>query len=757
MRVTALIIVLTALVFSQTKEDLGVVVQTADLGSANIARMSGDDVHFVGLFDSAVGGLNLQLFDVDIASGSSRIADTGFGGRGNVYGRAVSSQNHKLYFASLDPCYFYSYDATTGIIAQVVGFPAGQCGSVSSDKGIQVAVEGASGHLFFGTCVRGTVFQYDTNTSILTDYGLISAPVGNPTCTDCYRYVDTIQADATYVYVGMRDASTNDWWLTILTISDGTQTDCWKLTPETSGGVARRVSDQAIVYQHGSTWYLMPTDGTCPVTPISPAPTIYYSWVIQVGATGETHAMLFDPTYSATYFNVDVDLTAIDVSTATAGVTTFKYRNPAGSGDYITKTATVPMYDVGVGFATQQGATDNLLVMGGSYAPNVLRSIATNAKVDAGINGQSTHGIGWDGTYWYLSGYSASQHRYNPAAAWTVNGGTAATACSVGSPTNPCTATPSGFLKYGYWVAAGNDARVYTASRDERSGQDGGGISWYKASDYTSGTYRTGPPSLECFRPHHMIALALGASMAYSGQSVNNAGVSCSETVGKLFIFDTATHAITHTWTPHADAGSAGAIIELMNGHIMGVIHSHPTAADYTIYSIDPATGTMDWTVSGTGLAFDGGSVYDAGLSRGPDGFVYLYITHSLVRVNPADGAITTVYADSQGQIGSSVVTGPFGTALYLWGSTHLYRLRPWSPLAVSVKNNWPMATQIRVQYGDDEALGNTPVTAACAYGAACYVPITGHVIGTRKYRWQFLDAGNIVVAQSDIMDVVVN
>lgn len=753
----SVLLVCAVVCVAQTKEDLGVVVQSADLGGSNVTRMGGDDVHYFGLFDSATGGLNLQIFDVNITTGVSRVVDTGKAGRGSS--GVVSSHDHNLYFNAGDPCYFYRYVPATGVVTQLSdeSWSEVACGEHASDKVIQTRTEGASGKLFFGTAVRGTVFQYDTNTGTFTDYGVISAPAGNPTCTSpaCYRYVYTLEADANYVYAGMRDASTNDWWLTIITIADGTQTDCFKASPATDGGVKRKSSDNSLVYLHGTTWYTMPTDGTCPVSTIS-AQTVYPYYYI-VGAQGTNHAVL--TTYgmgdSDIYFDVDVDLTDINVDTSTAGVATIKYRTPAGSGEYSTATGTLTMRDAAIKLAKQAGSSDDLFVVGGSYKPNVLRSIATNETDTIGTTTQSTYGLAWDATSaaWYMAGYSSTFYRYTSANAWTVTPGNTITACSSGTPTNPCSANGSN-LKYPYYVFVGSDGLIYSVDYDERSGATGGGIKWYNPTTHAVGAYRAGPPSLECFTPHGAALLDSGATIAYSGNAKTDVGAGCAETEGKIFLFDVATKAITDTLTPIEDAADPGTLTALPNGHLMGVVNDYPTSADYTIYSIDPATDTVDWSITGEATV---GSGTTGAPAVGPDGYVYLYIGNNLTRLHPLTGATETAYADSTAHGGMSLVTGPFGSAMYLWGSTHLYRINLWRPAALRVKNSQSTATQIKLLYGRTTTLDATSQTVACAYNADCYVAIPGHVIGDMYYQWQFLTAGGAVTAASDITKVTIN
>ena len=824
--------------FCQVKEDLGVLIQSATFTEPTVARAgASSDVHQFGFYGFSTGGLNAQLFDVNMTTGASRVVDTT---REGTVGQAiVSTHNRKLYFTAGDPCHFYEFDSDSGVLTKISdpGWGANYCGSTILDKGVQFAAEGSAGHLFFGTSLRGTVFQYDTNTSALTDYGVMSPPstamtdmtmdgadnkkftsathsfvagdVGavvnvtsgagwtpgaytvasvsagaavlnsspsaagnvnlgtgelvNTLCTtpNCYRYVYTLQADASYVYAGMRDASTNSYWLTILKLSDRSQLDCWKDSPGTLGIVTRRTSDNAIVYYYGATekWYLMPSDGTCPVSFLTSTPTVYtYNYGrLSDAATGFTLLSKYgvQAGLAATSFGYDVDLSGMNADSGTSGVATLQYRTPAGSGAYLSRQGTLVMRDMPVKLVSQQGSSDNIMAVSGAYGPDVRMSISNNTILDSGSSGQSTYGLLWESSSdaWYLSGYSAMFYRYTPANAWDVGYGVGVVECAEASPTNPCS-TNSDLLKYPYYSFKGSDGLIYTISRDERSGNVGGGIRWYNLATHATASYRDGPPSLACFNPSGAATIGAGATVAYAGHGVDDIAYACAETVGKIFLFDIATKAITSTLTPIALSDNPGTLTVLPNDHLMGVVNDYPTAADYTIYSIDPATDTVDWSITGVATVGSGTTGVPA---VGPDGYVYLYIGNNLTRLHPATGALETAYADSTAHGGMNLVTGPFGSAMYLWGSTHLYRINLWRPASFSVKNSQSTATQIRLKYGRTTTLDATAQTQACAYNALCTVVIPGHVIGDMYYQWQFLTAADAIVGQSDVTKVTLN
>jgi len=149
-----------------------------------------------------------------------------------VYGKITSATNGNLYFTTNDPCYFYEYNLT-GTLGQISGstWVKRACGTNVEDKAGQHATQGPNGTVLIGTAIRGSLFSYDPVANAIREYGVIDPPADNPTCTSpyyCYRYVYTLQADASYAYLGMRDANTNYWSPVMVRLSDGQQTPCFQ-------------------------------------------------------------------------------------------------------------------------------------------------------------------------------------------------------------------------------------------------------------------------------------------------------------------------------------------------------------------------------------------------------------------------------------------------------------------------------------------------------------------------------------------------
>lgn len=734
--------------FAQTKDDLGVQIRGIGYESSTFFQAGGQK-HVLFAYASLTGAVNTQFFHVNMSTGTAYVVDTGRGGRGNMQGRQVSTGNNHLYFVTSDPCYVYDYDLIGGVtnIAHA-SWGAGACGTTgaipAANKAPTYCSEGAAGKIFCGTAVYGTAFEIDTSTNAITDFGQISTTSG-------VQYANVQWADANYFWVVNRDTTENAYWLTSVKISDGTQTDCFKDTPGTENYIYIRKSDNQPFYNYGTPGAnILTADGTCPASSED------------MPAAGDRIApfnrrgnVWFDTATAKADLSLDADLSQVYASPS--GVVAFSYRNPGGSGAWATKTGTLTTSDQNLKRVVQKASTDTLFVVGGQYTANADMSIASSAATNLGTIGvQSAYAAVWDGTYWYLSGYASTTYRYNPAVAWTLSADTTLPLCTEASPVNPCLAK-TGWGKYHYYNGMGSDGRLYVGAHYERQGGAGGEIGWYNPADNTTGSYRAGPPSIECWSPSDFVPMtSAGTTFAYSG-SADSGEFDCTETVGKIYIFDVATQMITNTLTPIVGSSDPGKLLPLASGHILGFVKNYPTAADYTIYSIDPATDTLDWSITGVGNLFNDIATADCRPVLGADGYAYFYIGNNLTRLHPLTGATETAYADSTAHGGMSLVSGPFGNAMYLWGSTHLYRINLWRPAALRVKNAQSTATQIRLLYGRTTTLDATSQTVACAYNADCYVPIPGHVIGDMYYRWQFLTAGGAVTAASDITKVTIN
>jgi len=196
--------------------------------------------------------------------------------------------------------------------------------------------------------------------------------------------------------------------------------------------------------------------------------------------------------------------------------------------------------------------------------------------------------------------------------------------------------------KYHYYPSSGRDGLFYVASAYDRQGGVGGEIGWYNPLTNERGSYRVGPPSIQCFRPHDFIPLTSPSQgqtekFAYSGGIQGGGADNCAETQGRLFIFDSASKSITADFPMLPGAKTAGKLIDNRDGTIIGVLREFPMAGKYTVYKMRIGTGEVLWKKDFTGSV---NPEYKA--VRGIDGFIYFPLKRSIVKLNPSDGVSIT-------------------------------------------------------------------------------------------------------------------
>ena len=744
------------LCLAQTVEDLGSPIQTVTQSKTILWQFAGKK-HASFWYDRTDLAVNQQVFDVNLTDGTTRVVDVGYAGRANQRDKLIGSDGN-LYFGTNSPCDFVQVNMTTGAVTRkaAAGWPLHGCGPTTADNASTngaTPAEGDASKLFFGVYPHANVFRYDVTTDTVTDFGPISAPGGNPTCIGCVRDIIAMKADADYAYVAITDYNAGDTWLTILKLSDSTQVDCFKglATPNTVA--FRRTSDGAPILDRFTGgvhyWYLLSGAAGCPVSTLSPDPTVdgYYN-------NSGNSCFYTDDVTCATIHGVNIDVTNIEANTATSGVATLAYRLTPGSGAWTSKTGTLTLYPATIGRLVQDVA-NNMFLATGAYGPIGTQTLSPLSSTFPGYIHQSTYSAAKTGNYWVVGGYDSRYHVWDATAAWTCGGGECE-ACFGGSPTNPCISSVT-TAEYNYFAGTGNDDRVYFGGRNNASSPAGASvIAWVRPSDLTHGEYATG---MTCYRPKSFIAAAGGSLMVLSGQGIGGSGACIGETEMKLFVFDVATQTIVQTWTPHSGATLGGTIAELANGNIVWISEQHPTATQYTAVSINPVTGTVAWTVTGTYTTsiFNAGSLEGRRLPIGPEGYPWFYVDGNLSIMSPVDGSVTAILATAVGSRSGQLTTAVDGAgqrAIYMMGLSTEKRIALWRPASFSVRNSQATATQIRLKYGRTTTLDATAVTQACAFNATCVVSIPGHVIGDGYYQWQLLTAADAVVGASDVTKV---
>ncbi len=603
-----------------TIENLGVQFQALNSGPGIMFFDANGDPHWFVVFSGKA-----QFIDVNLKTGEKRYFNTGKGGLGTST-KALSG--NKLFVFVGDACSVWEYNITTGNFTELK--QAGSSNGCGLSTVAQSSYTAPDGMVYVGTAHKSTVYEIDPATGVIRDFGVIDPPPGNPTCVGCpSRMVSNVVADANYLYLLMRDTSTNSWWLAILNRSDGSlSASCGKNNLIPTGGVAASTDGTQIWYTNNSGSYRIDnTNGQCPTTtgtPPSLKPWYYPSNVYSTD--GDAYAK------AVSVFGADIDASNIEVDTSNGGVSTLAYRYPAGSGNWTQVTQQVSMSDSQIKRIKAIDNT-NLYLVSGTYGPNSIFN--GNSSTVLGRTTQSTYAATLAGQYVYFSGYTANTYRYTPTLPWSITG--AGTACNTSSPSNPCLAF-QGMGKYHYYSKTATNGNLYIASDYKRGSRGGGDIGWINPNTGATGSY-----AITCDAPAGFALLSDGVNLAYSG-SGEAGSFGCTNTVGKVFIFNTNTNTLTTSFTAVPGSDNQGTIIDTNDGGIFGIIKNYPNTGSYTMYKVDANGNHASWSPKvSTGAIFGSTNGADQFLVKSRDGIIYTVgDNNEVIKINPADGSRTS-------------------------------------------------------------------------------------------------------------------
>lgn len=686
----------TANVSNLTIENLGIQFQALNSGPGVMFFDANGDPHWFVVYSNKV-----QFIDVNLKTGEKRYFNTGKSGLGS-YSKALSG--NKLFVFIGDTCSVWEYDITAGTIKELK--QAGSNNGCGNSTGTQSSYTAPDGMVYAGTAHRSTVYEIDPATGNIRDFGIVDPPAGNPTCSGCAsRQIANIVADTTYIYTLVRDTATNSYWLAILNRSDGSlSASCNKDDRIPSGKVATSVDGTQIWY---NSYRVDNTNGQCPTTPGTPPAlktwffpsNVYYS-------DGDAYAQ------AASVFGADIDASDVQVDSSTGGVATMLYRYPAGSGNWTQVTQQILMKDSQIKRILAKDDTSAYLISG-TYGPNSIFNGSSNTMLGR-IAGQSTYAAAAAGQYIYFSGYTATTYRYTPSQPWSITG--SGTTCSVSSPSNPCLAF-AGMGKYHYYLKVASNGNLYIASDYKRGSRGGGDIGWINPATGATNSY-----AITCDAPAGFALFSDGIHLAYSG-SGEDGSFGCTNTVGKVFIFNTSTNTLARSFTPVAGSDSQGTIIETNDGGILGIIGGYPSSGQYTMYKVDVNGNHASWSpMVVTGSIFGATNGADKFLIKSRDGMVYTTGgTNEIIKINPNDGSRTLVSTTSAYVTAMEFV----GDDLYMAvgsNESKLQRIRGLNPAAVTLSSTKAISSF------DFSAISVTGVVNESAHTIALVVPFGTNV-----------------------------
>jgi hypothetical protein len=603
-------------------EDLGIQFQQLGSGPGSMFFDANGDPHWFVVFSGRA-----QFIDVNLKTGEKRYFNTGKGGLG---GSPKALSGNKLFVFVGDACSVWEYDITLAKIKELK--QTGSNNGCGNSTGTQSAYTAPDGMVYAGTAHRSTVYEIDPSTGKIRDFGIIDPPAGNPTCNGCpSRQIANIAADTKYVYTLVRDTGTNSYWLAIINRTDGSlSASCNKDDKINSGRVVSSLDGTQIWY---NSYRVDNTGGKCPTVKGNPPKLKSWFFPSKVYSTdGDAYAQ------AASVFGVDIDASKIEVDSSSGGVATLSYRYPAGSGTWKQINQSILMLDSKIKRIVAKDNTSAYLISG-TYGPNSVFNGTSNTMLGR-VGGQSIYAATLAGKYVYFSGYTATTYRYDPSSPWSITG--TGTNCRVSSPSNPCLAF-AGMGKYHYYSKVAKNGNLYISSDYKRGNRGGGDIGWINPTTGATGSY-----GLTCDAPAGFALFSDGETIAYSG-SGESGSFGCTNTVGKVFIFNTNTNTLIRSFTPVAGSDSQGTIIDTNDGGILGIVGGYPNVGTYTMYKVDANGKHASWSpMVVTGKIFGSTNGADKFFIKARDGMIYTVGDNTeIIKINPNDGSRSTFLKSS--------------------------------------------------------------------------------------------------------------
>jgi hypothetical protein len=530
-----------------------------------------------------------QLLDINLDTDQARVTDV-IPGRG---GGGLLHSNGKLYIASGDPGYFMVYDVQSGQGRQI---------SKLADKNAHYVIEGDDGAIYIGEDVKGIVERYDPKDGTWENYGIMDDP-GPP----YYRYVYTLGADGRYIYAGMGQ---RPWYLVIYDRVLKKQRVYWKndhlLSLQILRGVGIGWYVDIVTSQGQHRAYKLNGDQAPQLLLVNPQ-------VVSPNAPRQTNTFHFAPKY-------EFDLGQATPNSGNGGQVTVRWRK-SGSSEWQQASAQVRIgpYDIKQLYKTPEG---NFFGFTPFYGPVFTYDPITRQQKILGYPQRSLYDALFAEGEWFFAGYPAAFMRFDPSRPWNLN---SSTKNFFDKNLNPRLVKIDAYAKYYHHLVQGADGYIYIGGHQERNAV-GGSLGWFHPKTGLSGNLRE--PFLEQ-DVNDLISIEDGAKIVFSGLAIK------SGAPGKLFIFDAHKKALLNSFAPISGSRSAGTLIEVREGIVLGVIPRKPKTI---IYQADMHRGVVLWEKEIDGTAFGGVRPSDHRLIKGPDGHVWLYIDNTICKLNPSDG-----------------------------------------------------------------------------------------------------------------------
>lgn len=362
-----------------------------------------------------------------------------------------------------------------------------------------------------------------------------------------------------------------------------------------------------------------------------------------------------------------------------------------------------------------------ILGSGGSYIGNFLYDPQTGQAKHMGRIGLSQGcGIAHEGKF-YLSGYPSSPlYEYDPDKPWTAHKLVKPWEKPITDQdpsANPCLKfymrhTGSGCHRM-LGAASGKNGYVYFGGNWYRDG-NGGGFAWYNPETKDGGgLYKP----LANYQVKYLSMAGDGRYVVLSTSAVRGALDNSEEPASaRLFVFDTTTKTLSHSFVPVENAKLTGPILEGPGNTVIGMTYNPQDRLgdekdkdgindkSAIIYKVDVITGKMIWKKLlpyPVGFRTNENAKGKDGFAfiKGPDGWIWTYTGGKMVyfdpekpwhntyrgkdlaiiRINPANGDVDVVgridHPSAMAFSGKDLILGG-GDRYLLEGNTAVRRLR---------------------------------------------------------------------------------
>lgn len=577
--------------------------------------------------------------------------------------------NGKVYVGTSDPGYLFQYDMATGATNAAIPM------HVSGTYFVGTLDAGETdGKIWIGqyTPTGGALASYDPATSTFNQIGIL-------TNTGSGQYAYTVGQQGDFAYVGLGQLP---WYLAIRNLTNNTTSFTFTGSNDLGGLIFHQKLGGLIYRRQRSDsvfeWYNL-TNGTV-VSISTPSASLYYDYTYQ-----KKNQVKDATTFLANYskeINMDDGY-----PTSVRNYVTVGYRtSPTTNWTYASVTNGFIFQPQKVKQIYQVSANE-VLGFTDFYGPVFKFNLTSPATTFIGMPQYELHdGLVQEYGPIYLTGYTSSTLQYNPTNAWNLNGIVTPTSTNYNAHK-----LPFAFGKYHRFVQLGADGMLYIGVNHLRD-STGGELAWYDPQNRTNGSNRS---SFLNDDVAHMIP-ALGATkMIYASYATDGS------TNAKVFVFDVATKTIDRTFYPIPGATQLDKIVEISPGVIFG-------ASGTTIFKADVLTGTVNYRTNfpKETLYLDWSShEYDHRLTLGPDGYVWLFGSNTLYRVNPTDGSYTNL-VNTGGRTVNFV-----GRDIILAGNTNLYRISDalMPDLSVNYTTNYFFTNSTAIQVTDNSVATTYP------------------------------------------------